>query len=130
MAVAHLRKNGYQIVATNFIAPLGRSPNGRALTGEIDIIAYDLSTTPPTLAFIEVKTRSRTEIALPQAAVDRRKQRQIIRAARVYRRVMRVVGEAYRYDVVAVLVRRQAKQAAEIHLLPGYFSEERYQRAR
>ena len=36
----------------------------------------------------------------PERAVDLRKQRQIARAARRYRRLMNVTGEVYRYDVV------------------------------
>jgi len=32
---------GYQIVATNFLVPLGRGLRGQKLTAEIDVIAYD-----------------------------------------------------------------------------------------
>jgi putative endonuclease len=128
LALAYLQRRNYRLAVTNFTAPIGHSRNGRALTGEIDIIAYDESTFPPTLAFIEVKTRTSAGIAAPEAAVDLRKQRQIIRAARVYRRLMRVLGEPYRYDVVSVLAPPGA--AAEIALFRGYFTEQRFQRSR
>ena len=47
-------RKGYEIVATNFLVPLGRGLRSQKLTGEIDIIAYD----GDTLVFIEVKTRT------------------------------------------------------------------------
>ena len=79
LAVEYLKKQGYRIVATNYLAPLGRSRNGRPLTGEIDIIAYNEKNE---LSFIEVKTRRREDFATPQAAVDLSKQRKIIKTAR------------------------------------------------
>jgi putative endonuclease len=127
-ALEYLKRRGYQVVATNFVAPIGHSLNGRVITGEIDIIAYDESADHPTLAFVEVKTRTSAEIAAPQAAVDRRKQRQIIRAARVYRRIMQVEDEAYRYDVLGVLAAPNAPP--EMTLLRGYFTEESFRRSR
>src|ERR1051326_4973967 len=81
LALEHLKQQGYRIAVTNFTAPIGYGLSGRAITGEIDIIAYDESTHPPTLAFIEVKTRTSAEVAAPEAAVNLRKQRQITRAA-------------------------------------------------
>ncbi len=128
LAREYLKQQGYRIVATNFIAPIGYSLQGRQVTGEIDIIAYDESQPPYTLVFIEVKTRSSSEIAAPQAAVDSRKQRQIIRAARVYRRIIEVWNEPYRYDVVSVLVATEAEP--EIKLLRGYFAEQQFNRSR
>jgi putative endonuclease len=125
LAVAHLKRQGYRIVATNFTTPLGHSLQGRALSAEIDIIAYDDKNT---LVFLEVKTRSRADIALPQAAVDLRKQRQIVRAARIYRRMLHLTEEPYRYDVVSILVIEGRKP--EIAVLEDYFHEARFARAR
>jgi putative endonuclease len=123
MAARFLRQQGYRIVATNFIAPVGYSRTGRTVTAEIDIIAYDESTIPFTLAFIEVKTRMSAEVAAPQSAVDRRKQRQIARAARVYRRLLAVEDEPYRYDVIGVLL--APNEEPNLSLLRGYFTERR-----
>jgi len=125
-AVRHLLRCKYRLVLTNFIAPIGHRGDGRAVTGEVDIIAYDESTMPPTLSFIEVKTRSGDDVATPEAAVDRRKQKQIIRAARLYRRLMRVSDEPYRYDVVSIVVR--SDDAPQITLWRGYFTEETVRR--
>ena len=114
---------GYQIVATNFRVPLGRGLRGQKLTAEIDVIAYD----ERTLAFIEVKTRTSDEVVSPEHAVDLRKQRQIARAARRYRQLMRVYEEPYRYDVVTVL---QSTNGDEIEVLRGYFDDRVFQRSR
>lgn len=123
LALAELKRRGYRIVVTNYTAPLGRSRNGRPITGEIDIIAYDAE---GVLCFIEVKTRTSAVFAVPEAAVDLQKQRQIIRTGRIYRRVLQLGGEPYRYDVVSVLV---ADAMPEVTLLQGYFSDVRYQRS-
>lgn len=114
---------GYRIVATNFRIPLGRGLRGQKLTAEIDAIAYD----GDTLVFVEVKTRTSDEMAAPERAVDLRKQRQIARAAGRYRRLIKVTDEPYRYDVVTVV---PAGRSYEIELLPGYFDDRIFQRAR
>ncbi len=126
LAADYLERHGYRIVATNFTLPIGYSLQGRQVTGEIDIVAYDETVKPFVLAFIEVKTRTRTDIAAPETAVDRRKQRQIIRTARLYRRLMAVQEEPYRYDVVTVIA--VPDSVHEISLLRGFFTEERFAR--
>ncbi|HVF91720.1 MAG TPA: YraN family protein [Blastocatellia bacterium] len=123
-ALAYLKDfEGFDIVATNFRVALGRGLRGRKLTAEIDIIAYD----GETLAFIEVKTRASDEVVAPERAVDLRKQRQIARAAHRYRRLMRVTGEAYRYDVVTVVPDGRSEP---IELLRNYFDDRVFQKGR
>jgi putative endonuclease len=124
MALDYLREyEDYQIVATNFRVPLGRGLRGQKLTAEIDIIAYDGAT----LTFVEVKTRTSEDLAAPERAVDLRKQRQIAKAARRYRQLMKVYEEPYRYDVVTVL---PGATGDEIELLRGYFDDRVFQRSR
>jgi putative endonuclease len=124
LALEYLRDyEGYRIVATNFQVPLGRGVRGQKLTAEIDVIAYD----DDTLAFIEVKTRTSDDLIAPERAVDLRKQRQIARAARRYRQLMKVYQEPYRYDVVTVL---PGEPGDEIELLRGYFDDRVFQRSR
>jgi putative endonuclease len=123
-ALEYLKKHeGYEIVATNFLVPLGRGLRGQKLTGEIDIIAYD----GDTLVFIEVKTRTSDEFVAVERAVDLRKQRQIARAAHRYRQLIKVTGEPHRYDVVTVV---PAKDGNRIELLRGYFDDRVFQRSR
>lgn len=127
LAVEYLEQNGFRIVATNFVLPIGYSLQGRPVTGEIDIVAYDETIKPFTLTFVEVKTRTRTDIALPEAAVDRRKQRQIVRTARLYRRLMAVQNEPYRYDVMGVIANPDVEE--QVSILRSYFSEDQFARS-
>lgn len=100
LAVDHLIRRGYRVVCCNFTVPIGRNIRGAAVTGEIDIIALD----GDVLCFVEVKTRSADDFASPLSAVDLRKQRQIIRTARVYRRIFGVGSMEYRFDAVSVVL--------------------------
>ena len=122
LAAAYLTRLGYRIVAANFSAPVGRNRLGALINVEIDLVAYDGAT----LCFVEVKTRTSDWFAPPVANVDRRKQRQIARAARAYRKMFDVVDEPYRYDVVSVVLPAEAKHAGdwEIELLRHYWNDE------
>lgn len=110
LAARFLIKNGYRLVAANFKVPIGRNSRGAQVTGEIDLIALD----EDVLCFIEVKTRSSDEFAAPLAAVDARKQRQIIRTARIYRKTFRLEKIKFRYDVVSIVLKIDAKPQIEI----------------
>lgn len=122
LALGYLLKQNYRIVCANFKTPVGRNIRGAIVTGEIDLIAYDESF----LCFVEVKTRSSDEFASPLAAVDLRKQRQIIRTARMYRRIFHLTGAKVRYDVVSLVLRKDTKP--EIELFKNYFGESRFER--
>src|ERR687884_496919 len=88
LAAEHLERLGYTLVASNFTLPVGRNLRGALVQAEIDLVAYD----GPVLCFIEVKTRASDWFASPEQNVDLRKQRQIARAARVYRRLFGLTG--------------------------------------
>lgn len=100
LAVDFIRREGYKIVAANFQLSVGRNRRGALVQAEIDIAAYEGAT----LCFVEVKTRRSDWFATPEANVDLRKQRQISRAARAYRRLFGLVGAPFRYDVVSVIL--------------------------
>lgn len=118
LAIEHLTQNGYRIVAANFSLPIGRNIRDVIVTAEIDVVAYDRQT----LCFVEVKTRASDEFAAPQINVDLRKRRQIARAALAYRRMLGVVNEAYRYDVVTVVAKPDDAEP-RIELLKGFWSD-------
>ena len=122
LAVAYLQQLGYRIVATNFTLPVGRNRLGVPINVEMDLVAYD----DKTLCFVEVKSRTSDWFAPPQVNVDRRKQRQISRAARAYRRMFGLVGEPYRYDVITVVFGEEANagDVPEIELLRNYWTED------
>lgn len=123
-ALAYLKeREGYEIVAVNYRVPLGRSLRGQKLTGEIDIIAYD----EETLVFVEVKTRTSDEFAAPERAVDLRKQRQIARAGRRFRQLMKLSDTPHRYDVVTVVAQPSGNR---IELLRAYFDDRIFQRGK
>ena len=122
LAAAYLEQAGYRIVAANFSLPVGRNRIGALISVEIDLLAYE----GETLCFVEVKARTSDWFAQPQANVDRRKQRQIARAARTYRRMFGLTGAPFRYDVVTVVLPSAEDRTAEfeIHLLRNYWTED------
>jgi len=117
LAAEFLIKNGFRLVLSNFKVPVGRNIRGAVVTGEVDLIAYD----EDKLCFIEVKTRSSDEFAAPRAAVDRRKQRQILRTARVYRKIFHLANAKVRFDVVGIVLNEKARP--KIELFKNYFAE-------
>ena len=125
LAAAYLIKLGYRIVAANFSVPVGRNRIGAVINVEIDLVAYE----GETLCFIEVKSRASDWFAPPEANVDKRKQRQVARAGRAYRRMFDLAGAPYRYDVVTVVLPSSEDREAgapefEIQLLRSYWTEE------
>lgn len=122
MAARYLEKKGYQLVIANFRVPIGRNRVGVQVTGEIDLIALD----GDVLCFIEVKSRSSEEIKSALAAVDLRKQRQIIRASRVYRRIFGIKDVEFRYDAVTIV--KKPGESTKIELTRGFWSEAKFQK--
>ena len=137
LAAAYLQQLGFRIVAANFTVPVGRNRREAVVSVELDLVAYE----GPVLCFVEVKTRASDWFAPPTANVDLRKRRQIMRAARVYRRMFGLTDERYRYDVVSIVLpadpatdRADAPDAEaatlQIELLRGYWTEEKFRQRR
>jgi putative endonuclease len=122
LAADFLMKNGYRIVVANFKAPVGRNSRGVQVTGEIDLIALD----GETLVFVEVKTRRSDDFTPVITNVDLRKQRQITRTARVYRRIFNIRDMGYRFDVVAVLLPKHSEP--EIELTRSFWTEAKFRK--
>ena len=122
LAARFLERNGYRLMLANFKVPIGRNLRGATVTGEIDLIAFDENI----LCFVEVKTRSSDAFAAPIAAVDLRKQRQIIRTAKVYREIFRLSGIPFRYDAIGIVLRGEEKP--EITLYRNFWTEDKFRK--
>ncbi len=121
LACRFLMKNGCRLVAANFKVPIGRNSRGVSVTGEIDIIALNAE---DVLCFVEVKTRTSDAFAAPVAAVDLRKQRQITRTARMYRKIFNLHHVNYRYDVVSIVLGKVGKP--KIELFVNFWNEAKF----
>lgn len=121
-AAEFLIRRGYNIFCSNFKVPIGRNRRGASVTGEIDLLGFD----EDFLCFIEVKTRSSDEFASPITAVDLRKQRQITRTAKVYRKILHLENIKFRYDAVAVVL--NDKKPPKIELFKGFWNEEKFRK--
>ncbi len=122
VAAEYLLRNGFRMVASNFKAPIGRNRKGVQFTGEIDLIALE----DDTLCFIEVKTRSSDEFASPLSAIDLRKQRQITRTARVYRKIFNIKDQKFRYDAIAIILNKH--KAPKIQHIKGFWNESKFKK--
>lgn len=87
-AVAYLKKNGYEILHTNW----------RKGYYELDIVAK----TEEELVIVEVKTRSEGSIVDPEDAVTNQKIRNIVSAADAYIRIFDIDLPA-RFDIISVI---------------------------
>ena len=122
LAAEFIERQGFKIVMTNFKVPVGRNSKGVQVTGEIDIIALEADT----LCFIEVKTRRSEEFAGPLANVNLRKQRQIARTARVYKRMFGLTQMQHRFDAVAVVTEKGL--APRIELFRAFWTEAKFKK--
>lgn len=122
LAAGFLKRKGYDLVLSNFKVPIGRNRLGVQISGEIDIIALD----DDVLCFIEVKTRSSDEFSTPLSAVDLRKQRQITRTARVYRKIFNLNKMKFRYDAVGIVL--NGKKAPKIEIFKGFWTDDKFKK--
>lgn len=88
-ATRFLKKLGYKIVARQYENQFG----------EIDIIALD----GQQIVFVEVKTRTTTNMGQPFEAVDRRKQQKLTKIALVWMKRHRRMDQSARFDIVSIV---------------------------
>ena len=98
LAIEHLERVGYRIVAANFSLPIGRNTRDAIVNAEIDLVAYDGAT----LCFVEVKTRESHEFGEAAEAVTPLKQRTMVQLAIDYMARHRLTSEPCRFDVVSI----------------------------
>lgn len=122
LAQNYLVRRGFRLVCSNFKTPVGRNRKGVLVNGEIDLIAYE----EDVLCFVEVKTRTSDDFSTPISAVDLRKQRQIIRTAKRYRKIFHLENVKFRYDAVGIVL--NDKKAPKIDYFRGFFDEVKFQK--
>ncbi len=93
-AAQYLRKNGFEILATNY-----RNPKGLQL-GEIDIVAKNKNR----IVFVEVKTRRGSpENTFPEENLTPGKLRKVERIAIHYLQSNGLQDEPYQFDAITIL---------------------------
>lgn len=89
-AVRYLKRNGYKVLARNYVCPLG----------ELDVICLG----DDGIVFVEVKTRTHELDADPEENIDARKRRKLMQVARYWLREHREPQCAYRFDALSVII--------------------------
>lgn len=107
IAARELNKKGYTIVKMNYYGE----------ESEIDIIAQK----DTTIVFVEVKLRKGYQNGMPREAVDERKQRGIIKAAKQYIALHDLYENDFRFDVIEILELGEKKY---FHHIENAFWEE------
>ena len=104
LAAAHLKKQGYNILARNYRTPIG----------EIDLVARHQGV----LVIIEVKTRRSRRFGSPQEAVHPAKQERLRNLAEYYLQQQGLGEVMVRFDVVGILWQEGKPQ---IEVIEGAF---------
>ena len=107
LAYWYLRQAGYTVVARNWRARSG--------AGELDLVGWE----GPTLAFVEVKTRTSEAAGPPEEAVSPNKQKRVIKAAKEYLRQLRRKPMSCRFDVVSVSL--HPEEGLQVRLIKDAF---------
>ena len=105
-AQARLLTEGHTILTTNY----------RYGKAEIDIIAKIGSD----LVFVEVKTRTGSNFALPEAAVSATKQKLILEAATQYMYEAEYEDE-FRFDIISIIVNKNNEITDYQHFIDAFF---------
>jgi putative endonuclease len=104
LAVEFLRKNGYEILETNWTFQ----------KAEIDIIAKKENI----LAIVEVKTRSSIEFGLPQDFVKPKKIQLLVKAVDAYV-IEKDLDIDVRFDIIAI--HKEGKSFVMDHLIDAFY---------
>ena len=106
-AYFHLRKKGCMVVARRWRS--SRQP------GDLDLVCWE----GDTLCFVEVKTRSRFDVATAESAVDSDKRRMIRRMARLYMSSLREQPKHVRFDIVSIYFNDET--TTDLRVIPTTF---------
>ncbi len=89
-AVWYLKRRGYEIVARNWTC----------VAGEADIVAL----CDEAIVFIEVKTRSSTDMGMPEEAVGKKKRSRYEKIAALFLADYDIVDVQVRFDIISLVV--------------------------
>jgi putative endonuclease len=106
-AARYLRRQGYKILVRRF----------KSRAGEVDIVCRHKDW----LVFVEVKTRTGEEFGSPSEAVTKEKQHHMSRVALDYLRLLDNPRVHWRFDIVEVLLRKEARKPDDIRLIQNAF---------
>ena len=106
-AAKFLKKRGYKILVPRF----------KSRSGEIDLVCRD----GEWLVFVEVKTRESDTYGTPSEAVNREKQKHMSKTALDYLRLLHHPQIRWRFDIVEVILRKEADQPDDIRLIQNAF---------
>jgi putative endonuclease len=107
LAAELLEGLGLRVIARNWRRP----------EGELDIVAVDAAT----CVFVEVRSRTGTELGHPLESITPAKRAQVIRAARLYLAESPWPGGAYRFDVIAVTFDPEGQERPVLVHVPDAF---------
>jgi putative endonuclease len=107
IAAQFLRRRGYKILVRRF----------KSRGGEIDIVCRD----GDWLVFVEVKTRASEQLGAPSESVQWEKQSHLSKAALDYLRLLNNPPIHWRFDIVEVLLRKEAKKPDDVRLIQNAF---------
>ena len=113
LAVSFLKKKGLKIIGKRVRV---------GAKDELDIVARDKNT----LIFIEVKTRKNSNFGRPSSSVDKRKIKNLSRAAMTYVRKLRKKPDYVRFDIVEVLGQPGGDPAEINHIENAFQLNSRY----
>lgn len=95
IAVGHLQRRGYVIVARNWRCP----------AGEIDIVARE----GETVTLVEVRTRRGERFGTPEESITPDKQAKLVTLAETYLQEEDLADVAWRIDVVGIVLGQQGE---------------------
>ena len=107
LTVAHLKKQGFTILSTNY----------RTRRGEVDVIAQK----DDVIAFVEVKTRAKNYFPLSQV-ITKTKQRRVASAAIDFALRHQLTNNVLRFDVAMV---QYTPTSQELTYIPNAFQHSR-----
>ena len=115
IAADYLKRNGYEILETNFQNDLGYR------VGEIDIVAREKETDE--IAFVEVKTRKKGSwgASNPELAITRAKYKKLTLIIGRYLRQNNLEDAPHRLDAIAIEMDMEKRKAKLRHLKYIYY---------